>query len=140
MMPPDDRRSGRFRALQGEKTLIRLYWSMRLSVSFLWIWTAFVSWHVHPHADSIEMLRRTGITAHTELVLAASCALDLVMGIAACLFARSFFWWAQFLLVALYTLAICIFLPEFMLHPFGPITKNLFVLLCLAMLALADRR
>lgn len=117
-----------------------LYWTMRLGIGFIWIWTAYVSWYVYPHSNSIELLRKTGITHHTELVFAASCLLDLVMGIASCLYARPLLWWSQFLLVAAYSVVIGIFLPEFLIHPFGPITKNVSVLACLAFLALADRR
>lgn len=131
---------GRFAALRSEKTLTRLYWSMRLSMGFIWIWTAFVSWFVYPHADSIALLHKTGITMHTDLVFAASCLLDLAMGIASCIYGRSLLWCSQWLLVAGYTIVISIFLPEFLMHPFGPITKNLFVLICLAFLALADRK
>jgi hypothetical protein len=132
--------SGRFGALHSETTLNRLYWSMRLGISFIWIWTAFVSWYVYPHADSIALLRKTGITNHTDLVFVASCLLDLVMGIASCIFARSFLWWSQFLIVSAYTVVISVLLPEFLVHPFGPITKNISVLTCLAILAVADRR
>ena len=130
----------RFGALHDVRTLSRLYWSMRLGIAFLWLWTAFVSWYVHPHADSIGMLRKAGITVHTDVAFAASCALDLAMGVASLIYARSLLWQAQFLLVAGYTVVICLFLPEFLMHPFGAITKNLTVLSCLAMLALADRR
>jgi hypothetical protein len=136
MTPP----RARFAALHSGQTLTRLYWSMRLGIGFIWIWTAFVSWFAYPHAESIDLLRRTGFTAHTELVFAASCLLDLAMGIASCFYARSILWWSQFLLVAAYSIVIGIFLPEFLLHPFGPITKNVCVLICLAILALADRR
>lgn len=137
---PGSKASGRFSALSDEATSNRLYWSLRLGISFIWIWTAYVSWYVYPHADSIELLRRTGITHHTELVFEASCLLDLVMGIASCIYARSFVWWSQFLLVSAYTIVISVLLPEFLVHPFGPITKNISVLTCLAILALADRR
>lgn len=130
----------RFGALQNQQTSTRLYWSMRLAIAFIWLWTAFVSWYVHPHADSIGMLRKAGVTAHTDLVFAASCLLDLAMGIASCVYASYVLWRAQFVLVAAYTVVICLFLPEFLMHPFGAITKNLTVLICLAMLALADRR
>lgn len=131
---------GRFAALRSETTLHRLYWSMRLGIAFIWLWTAFVSWYVYPHADSIELLRKTGITHRTEGVFVASCLLDLVMGIASCIYARSFVWWSQFVLVAAYTVVISFFLPAFLVHPFGPITKNISVLTCLTILALADRR
>ena len=73
----------------------RLYWCMRLGIAFIWLWTAWVSWFIYPHAQSV--------------------------------------------LVGVYTAVIMIALPEFVVHPFGPIVKNIAVLLCLAMLALADR-
>lgn len=132
MTPIDSRISG--------PTFARLYWSMRFGIAFIWIWTAFVSWYVYPHAQSIELLRKTGITRHTELVFAASCLLDVAMGIASCVFATSILWCLQCLLVASYAIVIGVFLPEFLFHPFGPITKNVAVLGCLAFLALAERR
>jgi hypothetical protein len=103
------------------KAMTRLYWAMRLGIALIWLWTAWVSWFIYPHAASLDLLRRTGITQYTELVFAASCLLDLGMGIASLLYARSFVWWSQFLLVAGYSAVICFLLPEFLLHPFGPI-------------------
>jgi hypothetical protein len=113
---------------------------MRFGIGFVWLWTAFVSWFIYPHAGSLDMLRITGITAHTELVFAGTCLLDLVMGIASCVFAAPALWWTQFLVVAVYSVVVGAFLPEFLVHPFGPIVKNIPVLACLAFLALADRR
>ena len=117
-----------------------LYWSMRLGIGVIRTWTAFVSWYIYPHADSIALLRKTGIAHHAELVLAAACLLDLVMGIASCLYARTGLWWSQFLLVSAYSVVIGALLPEYLAQPFGPIVKNIAVLACLAFLALADRR
>lgn len=124
----------------GAQTFARLYWCIRLGIAFIWIWTAYVSWFAYPHADSLELLRKTGITSHTEFVFAASCLLDLVMGIASCIYARSFVWWSQLLLVAGYTLVISACLPQFLFDPFGAITKNVAVIGCLAFLALSERR
>jgi len=118
----------------------RLYWFTRLGIALIWLWTAFVSWYVYPHGDSIDLLRRTGIVAHGEQVLAASCLLDLLMGLATLFYARSCIFWAQFALVAGYSLIIMWKLPEFLMHPFGEISKNLSVLACLAFLALAPKR
>lgn len=130
----------RLQALSDPRTLMRMYWAMRLAVGFIWIWTAVVSWLVHPHADSIVLLRRCGITEYTALALAASCLLDLALGIASCVLARAWLWWGQFAVVAAYSVVICWFLPDFVLHPFAPIIKNLFVLICLALLAKAEQR
>lgn len=127
-------------ALDMDAQLARFYWAMRLGMGFVWIWTAYVSWYIFPHAISIEWLRKTGLINHTEEVLAASCALDLLMGIASCFLATRLLWRLQFLLVAAYSVVIAIFLPEFLIHPFGPIAKNVSVLTCLAYLALMERR
>jgi hypothetical protein len=113
---------------------------MRLGVAFIWLWTAFVSWFVFPHAESLAWLRRSGVTYQTELVFAASCLLDLAMGIASCLLARAWLWLAQCALVAGYTVVIVVALPEFVVHPFGPIVKNVAVLACLAFLVLAEEK
>ena len=126
-------------AVNIEMKLRRLYWAMRLGIGFIWIWTAFVSWYVYPHSISIEWLRKTGFVNHTEFVLAASCALDLLLGLASCLYARRRVWLFQMIVVAAYSLVISVFLPEFLIHPFGPITKNLAVLACLGYLALVER-
>lgn len=37
--------------------------------------------------------------------------------------------WAQILVITTYTLILTIIAPEFWLHPFGPLTKNLPILL-----------
>jgi hypothetical protein len=43
-------------------------------------------------------------------------------------------------LVAFYSVAVSVGLPEFLIHPFGPITKNMAVLACLAYLAIREKR
>jgi hypothetical protein len=123
----------------GPATLTRLYWSMRLGIAVIWLWTAFVSWAVYPQSESLTWLRRSGITYQTDGVFMASCLADLAMGVASCLIGRAWLWWLQCALVGGYTIVIAIALPEFVVHPFGPIIKNIAVLLCLVMLALMDK-
>ena len=124
----------------GPTAFTRVYWAMRLGMACIWLWTAFVSWCIYPHAESLAWLRRCGFGYQTELVFAASCLLDLAMGVASLLLGRAWLWWMQGALVAGYTVVIASALPEFVTHPFGPIIKNLAVLACLWLLALADRR
>ena len=45
-----------------------------------------------------------------------------------------FLWQAQAMLIGAYTLIISVWLPEFWLHPFGPVLKNLPVLMLLWLL------
>ena len=54
------------------------------------------------------------------------------MGLASCCIGRAWLWWSQCALVVFYTAVIAIALPEFLVHPFGPIVKNIAVLLCQA--------
>ena len=43
-------------------------------------------------------------------------------------------WLAQAVLIAAYTLLITVFLPEYWLHPYGPISKNIPILALLGLL------
>lgn len=119
--------------------LKRLYWAMRLGMACIWLCTALVSWYLYPHAESLAWLRRSGITLHTEQVFAASCLADLVMGIASLFHARPWLWWTQCALVAGYSLVIALFLLEFLIHPFGPLTKNIALITGLVFLALYEK-
>jgi hypothetical protein len=105
---------------------------------FIWIWTAYISWFVHPQAESLDWLRRIGLTQQVYFWFVGACFFDLLVGIASALFASRLLWQGQIIAVIFYTLMIAIFLPEFLTHPFGPITKNLAVLACLAYLAIME--
>lgn len=127
-------------ALAMQTQSIRLYWFMRLGVGVIWLWTAYVSWYAFPHSQSIAWLRQIGISSHTETAFALLCTLDLSMGILSCVYASALLWWSQLLVVGVYSVVISILMPEFLLHPFGPIIKNLAVLACLAYLGVVERR
>ena len=121
-----------------EINLRRLYWLMRIAMAFIWTWTAYVSWFVYPQAESLDWLRRIGLTQQVNLWFVSACLFDLLMGIASALFASRSLWQGQIIVVIFYSLVIAICLPEFLFHPFGPITKNLAVLACLAYLAIME--
>jgi hypothetical protein len=118
----------------------RLYWFMRLGMAALWIWTAYVSWFAYPHATSFEWLRQVGLTRHLALVLGAASVLDLAIGVLSLAFPSKRLWQTQFMLVAAYTVIIAVCLPYFLFHPFGPLTKNVAVLGCLAFLTSTEKR
>lgn len=132
--------AARLGALRDPAIFLRVYWGLRFGVAFVWLWTAYVSWFEYPHAESIGLLRASGFVTHTEQVFAASCVVDLAMGLASLAYARSLLWWTQCAIVVGYSIVICVRLPEAVMHPFGPISKNVCVLACMAILALADRR
>ncbi|MBV8635209.1 MAG: DoxX-like family protein [Burkholderiaceae bacterium] len=93
------------------------------------------SWFFFPHEQSLAWLLRLGIESHTEACFEAACALDLAMGVATLCFASRRLWLVQMALVVFYSVAIIFGLPELLFQPFGPLSKNAAVLVCLAMLA-----
>jgi uncharacterized protein YbjT (DUF2867 family) len=111
---------------------------LRYSIAFLWIWTGLASLGLYPVQDSLALLARVGLHgALASLALYGAAALDLLLGmltLVAPTRRRAAVWAAQLLLIAGYTVLITLFLPEYWLHPFGPITKNLPLMaaICLA--------
>ena len=122
------------------RRLAQLYWVMRIGMAFIWLWTAMASWLFYPRQESLAWLERLGLGHQAYPAFLAACVLDLVFGIASAFFARKFIWQLQFVVVTVYSAVILIGLPEFLFHPFGPITKNVAVLACLAYLTVMERR
>jgi hypothetical protein len=111
---------------------------VRVALALMWIWTAIVSLGLYPVQDSYALLARVGLHgAVASLALYGAALLDLVLGaltLAAPAGWRRAVWLAQGALVVGYTLLITFFLPEYWLHPYGPLTKNLPILGLLALL------
>jgi uncharacterized protein YbjT (DUF2867 family) len=117
---------------------------LRFSIAAVWIWTAIVSAGLYPVADSYLLLERTGVPAAlAPLMLYGASALDFAFGLASLAWprrTRSFLWLAQIALIVFYSIVIAWRLPEFLLHPYGPISKNLPMLAALWMLYELEKR
>jgi uncharacterized protein YbjT (DUF2867 family) len=115
---------------------------LRWSIAAVWIWTGIVSLGLFPRDASLALLARTGITgALADVALYGAAALDLILGAATLLMRRRrLLWITQFALILTYTVIITIELPEFWLHPYGPILKNLPLLACIALLYRLEAR
>lgn len=111
---------------------------LRIALALMWIWTGIVSFGLYPVQDSLQLLARVGLHgALARVALYGAAALDLLFGVLTLALParrRGALWAAQLLLVVAYTVLITIFLPEYWLHPYGPVTKNLPVLAALALL------
>ena len=111
---------------------------LRVALALLWIWTAAVSFGLYPVADSYALLARVGLHGRpATLALYGAAALDLLLGVLTlCAPARwrRRVWLAQLALIAGYTVLITAFLPEYWLHPYGPIAKNLPLLALIGLL------
>ena len=115
---------------RAERTLAKLGWllpTLRWSIVAVWIATAIVSFGLYPVEQSVDLLARTGIPPSLQpLMLYGAASFDLLLGLGiAFLPRRRWLWLAQLGLIGFYTLVIAFRLPEFLLHPYGPLTKNL---------------
>lgn len=100
---------------------------LRLSIAMVWIWTGLVSAFFYPIADSYQLLNSVGISGNlAPIMLYGAAMLDIALGVAV-LFAWQLRWvvYIQIITITLYSLIISFTLPEFLLHPFGPISKNI---------------
>ena len=114
---------------------------LRWSIALVWIVTGIVSFGLYPVDDSLALLARVGAHGSLALLLLyGAAALDLLLGIATLAWPRRRLWLAQIALILLYTLLISWRLPEYWLHPYGPVLKNLPMLAALALLAALERR
>jgi uncharacterized protein YbjT (DUF2867 family) len=115
---------------RAERARAKLDWLLpvlRISIAVVWIFTAIVSAFVYPVADSYELLARTGIPAGLRpMMLYGAAVFDLLLGLGIVLLKRRrWLWLAQLGLIGFYTIVIAFRLPEFLVHPYGPLTKNL---------------
>ncbi len=114
---------------------------LRVAIAAVWIWTAIVSFGLYPREASFELLYRTGVPASlAPLMLYGAASLNLLLGFATLFLHRNrWVWLAQIALILGYTLIITVKLPEFWLHPYGPLSKNLPMLAALYMLYVYSR-
>lgn len=128
------------------RTQAKMRWllpALRFSVGLVWIVTGIVSLGLYPVQASYELLARAGTPAWLmPFFLYGAAALDIVLGVLTIAPRRSrWLWMVQAALVLLYTVIISVKIPEFWLHPYGPILKNLPFLAGLWILyELEDRR
>ncbi len=120
-------------------TMAKLQWllpPLRWSIAIVWIMTGIVSLGVYPVEDSLALLARVGATGTLAyLLLYGAAVLDLVFGLGIFLMRRRRpLWIAQAAVILLYTVIVTIWLPEYWLHPYGPILKNLPMLAAIGLL------
>lgn len=99
---------------------------LRLSIALVWIITGLISLGIYPIADSYVLLERVGMPEQLRpLMLYGAAVFDLAIGIALLFIRRKWIWRVQLALIGFYTFVIAWKLPEFLIHPYGPLLKNL---------------
>ncbi len=110
---------------------------LRLSVAAVWLLTAAASL-IYPHEQNITLLERVGLHAGVaDTALYSGIAMDILMGVLTLLNFRSmqkWLWPLQGAVIIVYSIIIAIFLPDYALHPFGVLIKNLPILAILWLL------
>jgi nucleoside-diphosphate-sugar epimerase len=115
---------------------------LRGAIAAVWLVAGFVSMGIYPVEESYALLARVGITGgFAPIALYGAAALDITFGLGTLFLRhRKFLWIAQATLIGLYTVTITFFLPEFWLHPFGPLIKNLPILAAIWLLYELEKR
>ncbi|MBV2123093.1 MAG: SDR family oxidoreductase [Candidatus Thiodiazotropha sp. (ex Ctena orbiculata)] len=115
---------------------------LRLSIAFLWLYTALVSAFLFPLDQSYAMLAQVGILGDWQtIVLYGATTTDLLLGLAILFAYRlQLVVLLQVGIILLYSAIILLWLPEYWLHPFGPMSKNLPLLVALMIVLVTQRR
>ena len=108
---------------------------IRVVLATVWMVTGLLSMGIFPLANSLSLLGEVGLHGNFALIaLYGSASLDILLGILTLTRPAKMLWRIQALLIIAYSLIIAVFLPWYWLHPFGPVLKNLPILLLLWLL------
>jgi hypothetical protein len=108
---------------------------MRYTLAAVWLVTGVLSLCIYPQHESLALLGQVGLHGNVALTaLYGSATLDIALGILTLLRPSAMLWRAQATLVIGYSIIIAFCLPEYWLHPFGPVLKNLPILMLLWLL------
>lgn len=100
--------------------------AIRIAFALLWLLTAWTSWFGWPHAESHAWLAACGVPEDwRETTLLGASLLDAGIGLALLLTRTQWIWPLQIAVVGTYTLIMSVCLPQFWLHPFGVLGKNI---------------
>jgi uncharacterized protein YbjT (DUF2867 family) len=112
---------------------------LRVSLAFLWIYTAAISAWLPERSGVLELLARCGFEgAAGQAALAASCALNLTLGTLLLVRPSVLLYAVQSGAVVGYTLTAAVNVPELTIDHCAPLIKNLPVLACVIVLWLAE--
>lgn len=115
---------------------------LRASVAVVWIVTGVISLGLYPTSESYALLARVGVTGViAPPVLYGAAVLDLALGAGVVLLRRRrWLWLVQIAVMLGYTALITWKLPEFWLHPYGPLLKNVPMLAAIWLLFTLEER
>ena len=108
---------------------------IRTVLAIIWIVTGILSLGIFPQRESLSLLEQVGLQgAAAFIALYGSASVDIFLGMLTLTYPSRMLWRVQATLVIAYTVIITFYLPWYWLHPFGPLLKNLPILLLLWLL------
>lgn len=115
---------------------------LRYSLALVWLLTGIVSLFIYPHALSYDLLARLGITGvAAPITLTLASVLDIGLGLALWMNYRvQLFGSIQIATILAYSVLIIATLPEYLIHPFAPIAKNLPIVVATMIMIALERR
>jgi nucleoside-diphosphate-sugar epimerase/uncharacterized membrane protein YphA (DoxX/SURF4 family) len=110
---------------------------LRMIIAFVWIWSGVVSAFLYPQPLALELLHEIGVTAPYDIpLLYLASFLDITIGVLMLIGYRlQMLLNLQLLVIVVYTLLLTLLAPYHWLHPFGPVLKNLPLILSIYILA-----
>lgn len=123
-------------ATQAERWHAQLYFLkpvLGFAIALVWLWSGITSLFFYPHELSYQLLAATGVTGNAApMALYGLAVMDIGLGVATLWryhLQRLLLW--QIAIVLIYTVIVSFTLPEFLVHPFGALLKNIPFLLIL---------
>jgi hypothetical protein len=108
---------------------------LRYALATIWLVTAALSFGLYPLESSLLLVEGLHLPRNAAvLVVYAGALMDLVMGALTLAWPVRRLWSLQIAVIITYSALATVLVPEYWLHPFGPLLKNLAVLALLWLL------
>lgn len=109
---------------------------LRLSLVFVWLWTAVVSvWEVQGQSRALLVAGGVSDTAMANALVLAGAALDATLGLWLLLRSSRPAYLLAWATMVVMTLVATLLSPDLWLHPLGPLSKNIPMAVVLWLLA-----
>ncbi|CAA6804078.1 MAG: Putative NAD-dependent epimerase/dehydratase [uncultured Sulfurovum sp.] len=132
------------KASNAQKLFASLYFMrplLRWVLGFVWIWSGIVSAFLYPQPLALELLYEIGVPLGLALpLLYLASFLDIVIGVLTIVGYRlQALLKFQMLVIVVYTLLLTFLATHHWLHPFGPVLKNLPLLISIYILSRLEK-
>ncbi len=115
---------------------------LRFSIAFLWIFTGIISAFVFPITQSYAMLAEVGISGiWAPIMLYGAATINIALGIATLFAYRiSLTGFIQVSVIIIYTIIITFSQLEQWIHPFGPVSKNIPLIIATMIMIVLEKK